>query len=620
MPANNALKVTGIDFDTIRSNLKTFLSSQNEFKDYDFEGSTIATLLDLMSYNTYYQSIYTNMVANEMFLDSAILRDNVVSNAKLLGYTPSSAQGSTATIRVNVTPSGSPDSLTVAKNTVFTSTIDGVDYTFVTPEQSVILRDSGSYTADLTIKEGTPVTHRFSVNSIDPKQYVIPNPDADTSSLTVSVQVSSSNTTSNTYSLATNITNVDENSPVYYLQENLDGKFELTFGDGVLGNRLQDGNIVIANYRVTNGTATNGANNFISPATIGGESNFTVTLVEAASGGADRETIDSIKFNAPKSFQAQNRAVTTNDYKNIVVSENPDVQNLSVWGGEQNEPPVYGRVYLAAKPVTGNTLSSARKAEIIESLRSRQVQSIEAEMVDPTYLYVKPTIDVHYDSERTTLSSGELLTKVKNKIIGFETASLNDFKVEFLYSRFLRAIDDADDAITNNSTSIEMQQRVNHTIGSATTYTLNFNNAIFNPHAGHSYAVSSNAFTFNGLTQYFDDDGNGNIRRYYIAAGSTRTYTDSEAGTVDYLTGQIKLNSFNPTAIDGDILKINAVPASREIVPVRAQIILISDVKITMIEDRGHLNGSNVTREVFSGNLTVGDETIASTALSTVYY
>ena len=182
---------------------------------------------------------------------------------------------------------------------------------------------------------------------------------------------------------------------------------------------------------------------------------------------------------------------------------------------------------MAAKPVTGLSLSSARKSQIVNSLKSRQVQSIEAIMVDPTYLYVKPTIEVNYDSERTTLTSGELLTKVKNKITGYESASLNDFKVEFLYSRFIRAIDDADDAITNNSTSVEMQQRVNHTIGSSISYTLNFNNAIFNPHAGHTYAVSSNGFTLNGLTQYFDDDGNGVLRTYYIASGSTRTYTNS---------------------------------------------------------------------------------------------
>lgn len=619
MPANNALKVTSLDFDTIRSNLKTFLSSQNEFSDYDFEGSTISTLLDLMSYNTYYQSVYTNMVANEMFLDSAILRNNVVSNAKMLGYTPSSAQGSTATIQVNVTPTGSPDSLTVAKNTAFTSTIDGIDYTFVTPEQSVILNASGTYSANLTITEGTPLTHRFNVSSSNPVRYVIPNSEVDTGSLAVTVQVSSSNTTSNTYTKATNITNVDENSPVYFLQENLDGKFELTFGDGVLGNRLQDGNIVIANYRVTNGSTTNGANNFVSPATIGGESNFTVNLIEAASGGADRESIDSIKFNAPKNFQAQNRAITTNDYKNIVLAENPDVQNLSVWGGEQNEPPVYGRVYMAAKPVTGLSLSSARKTQITDSLKSRQVQSIEAIMVDPTYLYIKPTIEVNFDSERTTLTSGELLTKVKNKITQYESARLNDFKVEFLYSRFIRSIDDADDAITNNSTSVEMQQRVNHTIGSSISYTLNFNNPIFNPHAGHTYAISSNGFTLNGLTQYFDDDGNGALRTYYISSGSTRTYTNSSAGTVNYQTGQIKITSYNPTAISDSILKINAVPASRDIVPVRAQIILIADTKITMIEDRGQYGG-NVVREIFTGNLTTGDETLATTALSTVYY
>ena len=614
MPANSALSITSIDFDNIKSNLKTFLASQGELKDYDFEASTMSTLLDVLAYNTYYQSIYTNMVANEMFLDSAQIRNNIVSRAKMLGYTPRSAQGSSATIQLNVTPSTTVDSLTVAKNTSFTSTIDGTDYTFVTPEQTTILNVGGTYSANVVIKEGTPLTHRFTVSTSNPVKYIIPNDNVETGSLAVQVQVSSSNTSANVYSQASNITTVDNNSPVYFLQENVDGKYELTFGDGVLGNSLQDGNIVIVDYRTVNGAVTNGANTFVSPDTIAGESNFSVTVQSNASGGAAKESDTSIKFNAPKSFASQNRAVTINDYKSIITSENGDVQNVSVWGGEQNDPPQYGKVYIAAKPVTGATLSSTRKSQIVESLKDRQVQSIEAEFVDPTYLYIVPTSQVYYDPKTTTLSAGEILTKVKNQIISFESSTLNNYNTEFLFSAFSRAIDNSDTAITDNSTSVAMQQRVNHTVGSGVTYTLLFNNAIFNPHAGHNYVVSSNAFTLNGLTQYYDDDGNGNIRTYYFSSG-VRTVTNETAGTVDYKTGKIILTNFNPTAITGDVLKITATPASNRIKPVRAQIPLIADTTIKMIR-----TDTLAIQDQFSGSLTVGDTTIASTALSSVYY
>ena len=614
MPANSALSITSIDFDNIKTNLKTFLSSQGQLKDYDFESSTMSVLLDVLSYNTYYQSIYTNMVANEMFLDSAQLRNNIVSRAKMLGYTPRSAQGASATIQLNVTPSTSVDSLTVAKNTSFTSTIDGTDYTFVTPEQSTILNVGGTYSANVVIKEGTPLTHRFTVSTANPVKYIIPNDNVETGSLAVQVQVSSSNTSANVYSQASNITTVDNNSPVYFIHENVDGKYELTFGDGILGNSLQDGNIVIVDYRTVNGAVTNGANTFVSPDTIAGEANFSVTVQGNASGGAAKESDTSIKFNAPKNFASQNRAVTINDYKSIITSENGDVQNVSVWGGEQNDPPQYGKVYIAAKPVTGATLSSARKTQITESLKDRQVQSIEAEFVDPTYLYITPTCQVYYDPKTTTLSAGEILTKVKNQITSFESSTLNNYNTEFLFSAFTKAIDNSDTAITDNSTSVSMQQRINHTIGSGVTYTLLFNNAIFNPHAGHNYVVSSNSFTFNGLTQFYDDDGNGNIRIYYLSSG-IRTVTDATAGTVDYQSGKIVLTNFNPTAISGDVLKITAAPASNRIKPVRAQIPLIADTTIKMIR-----TDTLAVQDQFTGSLTVGDTTLASTALSSVYY
>lgn len=615
MPANNALQVTDIDFDTIRSNLKTFLSSQSTFQDYDFDGSGMSVILDLLAYNTYQQSIYTNMIANEMFLDSALLRSSVVSRAKMLGYTPRSARGASATIQVNITPTDSPDSITVAKNTEFTSSIDGIEYKFVVPNQQSIVGVSGTYSANLVIIEGEPVTQRFTVNSNNPVRYILDNENVDTSSLSVAVQVSSGDSTSNTYTQATNITNVDSNSPVYFLKENEDAYYELEFGDGVLGNSLQDGNIIVAQYRVVNGDSPNGATTFTSPATIGGYSDFTVTTQSNAAGGAGAESINSIKFNAPKNFSAQNRAITANDYKNIILAENGDIQNVSVWGGEENDPPVYGKVYVAAKPVTGTVLSATRKAAVVASLTNRQVQSIETEIVDPTYLYIVPQVQAFYDDTQTTQTPGEIVTKIKNKITSFETTNLNNFQREFRSSRFVRTIDDADTSITNSSSEFKMQFRINHTIGTAVTYTIKFNNRIFHPHNGHIYAISSNSFVLNGLTQYFDDDGFGNVRTYYLSDATTRVVTNATAGTVNYTTGEVILLNFNPTTISGSVLKINAVPYSTEIIPVRAQIPLIADTTISLINDN-----TKLVVDTFSGNLTVGDTTLAESALNTVYY
>jgi hypothetical protein len=615
MPANNALKVTDINFDTIKSNLKTFLSSQDTFKDYDFEGSGMSILLDVLAYNTYYQSFYTNMIANEMFLDSALLRSSVVSRAKMLGYTPRSARGADATIQVNITPTDSPDSITVAKNTEFTTSIDGIEYKFVVPVQQTIVGVNGTYSANLVISEGEPVTQRFTVSTNSPVRYILDNENVDTTSLTVAVQESTSNTTSNTYSLASNITNVGNNSPVYFIKENEEAYYELEFGDGVLGNRLRDGNIVIAEYRVVNGDDPNGANTFTSPATIGGYSNFTVTTQSEASGGAAIESINSIKFNAPKNFSAQNRAITANDYKNIILAENGDVQNISVWGGEDNDPPTFGKVFIAAKPVTGTVLSDTRKAAIVLSLEDRQVQSIEAEIVDPTYLYIVPNIQAFYDPEQTTQTPGEIVTKIKNAVTNFENTDLNNFQRTFRSSQFIRKIDDADASVTNSSSDFSMQFRINHTIGTAVTYTIKFNNEIFHPHDGHIYSISSSSFVLNGLTQFFDDDGFGNIRTYYLTGSTTRVITNANAGTVNYTTGDVTLLNFDPTSVTGSVLKINAKPKSTEIIPVRAQIPLIADTSITLIDD----NTKRVV-DTFSGNLTLGDTTIAESALSTVYY
>ena len=343
--ANSTIRVTDLNFNTIKSNLKAFLRGKPQFTDYDFEGSALSNLIDLLSYNTYYNAVYTNMVGNEMFLDSAQIRNNVVARAKMLGYTPTSARGSSAVLDVTITPSTNVTSVTIAANTLFTSTIDGIQYKFTTPEAYVLLQSTGYTSNTIVIKEGEPLQERFTRDTSSSSQrFILSNPSIDTTSIKVQVQTGGSNTTLRTFTEASNLVDVQANSQVYFVQENEDGKYELLFGDNILGKALDDGNIVIANYRVVNGSTTNGANNFVAPAALGGQASFTVAVANSASGGANAESVPSIKFNAPKSFQRQNRAVIKNDYARTILAEAPDIQAVSVWGGEDNDPPIYGKV------------------------------------------------------------------------------------------------------------------------------------------------------------------------------------------------------------------------------------------------------------------------------------
>ena len=333
MAANSSIRVTNINFNTIKSNLKTFLRAKPEFTDYDFEGSGLSQVIDLLAYNTYYNAVYTNMVGNEMYLDSAQIRNNVVARAKMLGYTPTSARGATATLDVTITPSTNVNSVTVNANTLFTSTLDGITYKFTTPDTYVLTRESGYSSNTIVIKEGEPLTQKFTVDTSSNQRFILNNKNADTTSIKISIQTSSANTARRTFTEASNLVDVQANSQVYFIQENEDGKYELLFGDGILGKALDNGNIVVADYLVTNGSIVNGANNFSAPSALGGQASFTVAVANSASGGANSESIESIKFNAPKSFQRQNRTVNKNDYTITLLAEAPDLQAISVWGG-----------------------------------------------------------------------------------------------------------------------------------------------------------------------------------------------------------------------------------------------------------------------------------------------
>lgn len=591
MAANSVISVTSLDFDAIKSSMKSYISSKQEFTDYNFEGSTISMLLDLLAYNTYQNAFYTSMVGNEMFLDSAQLRESVVSRAKMLDYTTRSARGASCTGTLTVTPDDSPEYVTVEKNTEWSVTIDGVDFKFVTPEE-YILSEEDNYSGEISLVEGRVITHRFTVNSNNPTRYIIPNSQVDTTSITINVQNSSEDATKTTYTLASDITEVTADSNVYFLQEVQDKQYEVYFGDDVLGKTPINGNIIIIEYRICNGTLGNNISSFTNPAAIDGYSSFTFTINSATAGGSDIETIDSIKYNAPKNYETQNRAVIAEDYKRLILRDNGDLSSVSVWGGEETIPPIFGKVFIAIKPVSGNVLSSDRKTSLKKYLNSFNVLSIDTEFVDATFLYIRPTITVRYDPDITTLTAGQVQTKILNVITNFETLYLSTFENrKFRYSQFVKAVHDADPSITSCLIDIKLEKRFNPSTSTRSTYNIAFNNELgssedhtHTSHAGGHF-VESSSFTYEDKAAFIDDDGEGKLRVYYISSTNDREYLEEDIGTVDYDTGLVTLKSFLLSDYSGSHLKIIVKPRYADIRAVRNQILLIAGAKVSLVDE-----------------------------------
>jgi hypothetical protein len=436
------LRIAELDFDQIKNNLKTYLNAQTEFTDYDFEGSGLSTLLDILAYNTHYNAYLANMVVNEMFLDSAVKRSSAVSIAKHLGYTPVSARGAVANLDIVVTsPTGLPASLTMDRYTPFTSIVDGTTYTFLTTEAKTAARVGTLYTfAGVDVTEGTLLNYSYVVSDTTPAaKYEIPNEAVDTTTIKVSVQTSSSDTTTNTYSLSTDITGVNSTSKVYYLEQNTRGKYQIYFGDGIIGKSLSSGNIITIQYLVATGSAVNVsstvAQSFTAGTTIGGSSSIAITVNSNSTGGADVESITSIKFNAPRVNASKNRAVTAADYEALILSNYAGAESVSVWGGEDNDPPYYGKVLISLKPYSGFTISDATKNTIKTSiLKSKQGITIIPEFIDPTFFYVNITADIVYNSSITTLSSDQIKTQVNTAITEYFSANLQKFNKEYIHS------------------------------------------------------------------------------------------------------------------------------------------------------------------------------------------
>ena len=478
--ANTNVQITDLDFDTIKNNLKTFLKSQDTLKDYNYEGSALAVLLDLLSYNTQYNAYYLNMVANEMFLDSAIQRDSVISQAKILNYTPRSAVAPTATITLTVNQVTSA-SLTLPKYATFLSeAIDGINYAFVTPESHTVnVVNNVATFSNINIKQGVSSGISYTVNSTQNPSYTfkIPDVNVDTSTLQVTIQQSSTNTSIQTFTRATDVLNLDETSPVYFLQEGLGGHYEVYFGNGLIGKKLTDGNIVQLSYLTTSGTSAYGANSFVIMAPVGGFSNTSITPITSATAGSTKESINSIKFQAPKSYAAQGRAVTKEDYITAMQQNNLGItfDAVNVWGGQENDPPVYGQVFISAKPNGGYTFTDVQKQKLLDLvIKPISVMTVQPTFVDPDYTYIQITANVLYDPKKTTLSSGQLQASIKNAISSYSVQSLNTFNSTFSVTDFNDIVKNVDSSIIANEINIQVQKKIYPNLTIPSTYTLHY--------------------------------------------------------------------------------------------------------------------------------------------------
>ena len=583
------IEITDLDFDAVKSNFKTFLSQQNGFTDYNFEGSGMSVLMDLLAYNTHYQAFHANMLANEMFLDTTLLRASAVSHAKALGYLPTSMKASNALVTVTV--KGVPitqTSLTMTAGSVFTTSVNDTSYQFVTIADHTATSDTGTFQFDdIPIYEGTRVNYTYTVDSANlEQQFLIPSSSVDTGTLVVRVQTSASDTTTETYKLNTDFTTLDANSKVYFLQEVEEGRFEVYFGDGVFGYKPIDGNIIILDYVVTNGALADGASAFTAASTVGGYSNVTALATASASGGGFAETVDSIKFNAPLKYASQGRAVTPDDYKSILPSVYTNIKSVSVWGGEDNDPAIYGRVYISIRPKTGTTLTSTTKNQIITSLKKYNVASITPVIVDPEILQLVLTTTVKYNSTLTTKTASDIKALAETTISTFNTNNLEKFDSVFRHSNLLLDLDASDVSILSSTVAVKLKRNVSVTLNASTKYTINFNNAAYHPTNNHSQTVvESGGFFLAGNTnvQYIDDDGAGNIRTFYLLGGTTKTVTNAQAGTINYNTGQIVLTSFNISSVQAASgnLEVTLKPDSNDVIPVRNQVIEIDTVSST---------------------------------------
>ena len=571
--ANSALTVANTDFDSIRSGLKTYLGAQGNFKDYNFAGSNMAVMLDILAYNTFMQNFYLNQVASEAFLDSAQLRDSIVSHAKTLNYLPRSDTSARAVVNIEIFPANTPGNITIPKYTQFTTSVESTTYTFTTDEGLTISADAtGRYTANgISIFEGEIVREVFQVNTANTDQrFVLSNKEIDTSSLVVKISTSSTDTSNAEWKSSLSAVGVSGTSNVYYIVPAEDGKYEIQFGDGVLGRALDNGNIVEAAYRKCNADKANEATTFTCADTIQGYSNVVTTTTGKASGGGLAESNTSIKFNAPKALSIQDRTITVDDYKTILQQEFNDIETLNVYGGEEASPPEFGRVLISVDLKNADGIPNSKKKIIEDFVKLRAPLGITPRVVDPVFLHVDITSNVVYNPNITTKSDSEIETLVSAAINTHATDTINSFNAKLRVSKLSAAIDGADPSILNSDNSVLLQKKFTPTLNTSESHTLEYVNEIYReiPDSSSifpdgSAPVSSTEFTFDGLTGCsLRDDGNG-VMQVVQQGSSVLTIVNKDIGTVDYINGTVKLTNFEVSAFVGDGITVSANPVSK---------------------------------------------------------
>lgn len=574
------LRVAELDFDAIKNNLKTFLQNYTAadgapyFTDFDFEGSGISILLDLLAYNTHYNAYYANMVVNEMFLDSAVKRASAVSIAKHLGYTPLSVQGAKAQITFNVaSPTNSPSTLTLNQYTQFNTTINGGSFVFVNLSPITISPVNGVYTfANVPITEGTPLQYTYTVYAPGPaEKYAIPNLNIDTRTIQVVVQNSLTDITSTSYILASDIVGIDSNSNVFFLEMNAQEYFQIYFGDGIIGKKLSKNNLVKINYLVSNGTLGNVSNNIIQEFTCsnsigGGTPDTIITAVVNSTGGSDAETIDTIKFKAPMFTSSQNRAVSANDYKAIIEKNFPLIESIAVWGGETHIPPLYGKVIISLKPYDGYAITTDIKNQIQNVLLyNKQVVTITPEFIDPEYIYVNLTTQVKFNSKITIYTATDIQNLINTTITNYFANNLQKFNDDFIFSQLSRLIDNTDQSIIGNLTTVKLQKRITPVLSSNTnnyssSNTIKFRNGLVPTSFMSTRFVTtdSNNNLIEVIIQDVPNDAVPNLfglGKLQLINADTNVMLNSNYGIINYGTGEVTIpsiliNGYTFTATD----------------------------------------------------------------------
>ena len=572
--ANSALSVANLNFNDIKTNLQNYMQTQSSLKDYDFTGSNINVLLDVLAYNTYMQNFYLNMVANESFLNSAVLRDSIVSHAKTLNYLPQSRSSSKASIKLKINPNDTPAAITVPKYTSFTSSIDGKSYVFSTDEGFTISADAlGNYEANnVQLFEGEIVTEMFTVNSSNTDQrFVLNNSEIDTDSLVVKIINSSTDTANAEWTRNLSTIGIDGNSNTFFVVPAETGKYEVQFGDGVLGKKLENNNVIQATYRKSSASAPDSANVFALVGDIQGYSNVTITSLSKATGGSLPETDESVKKNASRSLSIQDRTVTVNDYRSLIKQNFNDVQAINVYGGEQSIPPQFGKVIISVDLKNAEGIPLSRKRDIEAFAKLRAPLSITPVVVDPEFLYVDIETAVRYNPNITTKSDNEIKIAVISAIKTHTDAEINDFDTKLRLSKLAAAVDGCDPSILNNDAKVILEKRIVPELNKSQTFLLQYDNELYReiPLNGAfvdgTAPISSSTFTYNGLTGCsFRDNGSGILQIIQDATAGIEV-VETSIGTVNYTEGSVNINSFKTSLFTGNAIRLFATPTSRTI-------------------------------------------------------